>query len=230
MHIKDILLATTAMMALSAPSFAADKETFKSTTKIEKDAKGNYSENTSVSKTGLDGTTNTEDTKLDIKVDANGNSDKSKTVKLITDPKGLGNKHVIVVTDTEKSKDGKVTSTHTKTVDGKNIDGTKDDFKTSSKVQTDTNGNFVEKDITTKTDIDGTKISYEENANVSVDANGNTSKSTTTEHVTDPVGLLNKTVVSTSNVEKVTDGLVKSSQKVVIDGKTVENSSQSVVK
>ena len=226
MNIKSILLTSTAVLAFSASSFAADKETYQATTKIEKDAKGNYSEKNTITKTDLDGTTNSSEKKLDITVDSKGNTDKSKTSERITDPKGLGNKHVVKIIDTEKTKDGQTTTTHTKTVNGKNVEGTKDSYKTSSEVQKDTKGNYAERDITTKTDADGTYVSFEENANVAVDASGDVSKSTTTKQVTDPKGLMNKSTVTTSNTEKTKDGQVSTSQEVTVDGKTVEKTTE----
>ena len=223
---KSILLASTAVFALSATAFAVEKETYQSNTKIEKDYDGNYSEKDTVTKTDAEGTTNSSEKKLSVAVDSNGNTDKSTTTKTITDPKGLGNKHVVTTTDTEKTKDGQVTTTHAKTVNGKNVEGTKDSYKTSSKVQKDSEGNYAEKDITTNTDAEGTTTSFEKNANVAVDANGDTDKSTTTKKVTDPVGLMNKSTVKTSNTEKTKDGMVETSQAVIVDGKTIESKSE----
>ena len=151
----------------------------------------------------------------------------SRTTEVVVDPKGLGNKHVVVTKDTEKTKYGMVDTTHTKTVNGKNVEGTKDNYKSTSKVQRDSEGNYAEKDITTKTDANGTTTSFEKDANVAVDANGDVSKSTTTEKVTDPKGIFNKsTMVKTSNTEKTADGMVETSQAVTVDGKTVESKSE----
>lgn len=222
MNIKSILLTSTAILAFSSAAFAADKESYQSTTKIEKDSSGNYSEKNTITKTDPDGTTNSSEKNLNIEVDSKGNASKSKTSERITDPKGLGNKRVVKIVDTEKTKDGQVTTTHTKTIDGKNVEGTNDSYKTSTTVKTDSKGNYAEKDITTKTDADGTYVSFEENANVSVDSDGDTSKSTTTKKVVDPKGLMNKSTTTTSNTEKVKDGQVSTSQEVTVDGKTVE--------
>ena len=230
MNIKSILLASTAAFALSATAFAADKESYQSTTKIEKDSNGNYSEKDMVTKTDANGATKSSEKKLSNKVDAKGNSDKSKTTEFVTDPKGLGNKRVVTVKDTETTKDGQVSTTHKKTVDGKNVEGTKDSYKTSSTVQKDSKGNYEEKDITVNTDANGTTTSFEKKASVDVNANGDTDKSTTTKKVVDPQGLMNKGSVTTSNTEKVKDGMVKTSQEIKVDGKTVasktENSTQ----
>jgi len=227
MTMKTILLASTACFALSAAaSFAADKETYQSDTKIEKDSAGNYSEKDTVTKTDANGTTNSSKKTLNIAVDAKGNTDKTRTTEISTDPKGLGNKHVVATKDTEQTKYGMVTTTHTKTVNGKNVEGTKDNYKSTSKVQKDSEGNYAEKDITTRTNADGTTISFEKDANIAVDANGDTDKSTTTEKVTDPKGLFNKHTVKTSNTEQTKDGTVRTSQDVTVDGKMVESKSE----
>jgi len=223
---KSILLASVAVVALSATASAADKETYKSTTTIEKSSDGSYSEKDYVTKTDVNGTTTSSEKKLSVEVDAKGNTNKSRTIKNVVDPKGLGNKHVVEISDTEKTKDGQVTTTHKKTVNGKNVEGTKDDYKTSSKVQKDSEGNYIEKDITTKTDPDGTIISFEKNATVAVDSNGDTNKSTTTEKTTDPTGLMNKTTVKTSDTEKTSDGVVTTTQDVKVNGKTVDSQTQ----
>lgn len=222
MNIKSILLISTTILAFSTASFAADKESYQSTTQIDKDSGGNYTEKNTVTKTDIDGTASKSEKILKIEVDSKGNTSKSKISERVTDPKGLGNKHTVKIADTEKTKDGQVTTTHTKTVNGKNVEGTNDSYKTSTTVKTDSKGNYAEKDITTKTDADGTYVSFEENANVVVNADGDTNKSTTTKKVTDPEGLMNKSTVTTSNTEKVKDGVVKSSQEITVDGKTVE--------
>lgn len=223
MAMKHILLASTAIIALSAPAFASDKETYQSTTKIEKGTNGNYSETNTVSKTDIDGTTNSSEKKLVVEVDAKGNTSKTKTSEFVIDPKGLGNKHVVSTKDTENTKDDVVTTSHEKIVNGKNVEGTNDSYKTSSKVREDSKGNYAEKDITTKTQNDGTFVSYEKDANVTVDANGDTDKLTTTKKVIDPKGLNNKSTVKTSNAEKTKDGMTDTSHSITVDGKTVES-------
>jgi len=225
MHMKSILLASTACFALSAAAFAADKETYESDTKIEKDSAGNYNEKDVTTKTDAAGTTTSSKKNLRIEVDAKGNTDKTMTTESVIDPKGLGNKHVVATKDTEKTKYGMVTTTHTKTVNGKNVEGTKDNYKSTSKIQKDSEGNYAEKDITTKTDANGT-TSFEKDANVAVDASGDTDKSTTTKKVTDPKGLFNKSTVKTSNTEKTKEGMVETSQAVTVDGKTVESKTE----
>ena len=226
MTIKSILLLSTAAFALSTPAFAANKETYKTETKIEKDTAGNYSEKTKTSKTETDGTTYMSEKDLSIKADAKGNTDKSTTTKTVADPKGMGNKHIVTTEDTEKTKDGEVTTTHGKTVNGKTVEVTKDNYKSESKVQKDYKGNFEQKDITTKTDEYGTTVSYEKKASTSVDASGNTEKSTSTKEVIDPAGLGNKTTVTDSKSKEVKDGVVTTSHETKVDGKTVDSKTE----
>jgi hypothetical protein len=223
MNMRTILLASTALFALSAPAFAVDKETYETTTKIEKDSAGNYNEKETVTKTDADKTTTSTEKSLIVEVDSNGNIDKSKTVEITSDPKGLGNKHVVMIKDTEKTKDGKVISSHEKTVDGKNVEGTTDKYKSTSEVKRDSKGNYAERDITTKTDSNGTITSFEKDAKVDVDVNGDTNKSTTTKKVTDPKGLMNKDTVKTSATEKVKDGVIRTSEEVKVNGQTISS-------
>src|SRR5665213_2550566 len=132
MNMKSILLASTAIIALSAGAFGADKESYQSSTKNERDSSGNYNEKDTVTRTGADGTTNSAEKNLNVAVDSDGNTDKSTTTERVSDSKGFGNKHVVMTSDTEKTKDGQVTTTHARTVDGKNMEGTTDHYKTTS--------------------------------------------------------------------------------------------------
>jgi hypothetical protein len=104
----------------------------------------------------------------------------------------------------------------------------KETYETDVKIEKDANGNYNEKDKTIKTDATGTTTSYEKDAKVSVDTDGNTNKSTTTKSVTDPKGLFNKTTVTTSNTEKVKDGVAQTGQDVKVNGKTVESTAQTI--
>jgi len=225
MNMHAIILASTAILALSASAFAVDKETYQSNTQIEKYSDGDYTEKDTVVKTEVDGTTNSSENNLRIAVDANGNIDKSRTTETVHAPKDPGSKHITLTVDTETTKDGQVTTTHQRTIDGKNVEGTTDHYTTSSKIQQDSKGNYAEKDITTKIDPDGTLVSFERNADVTVAANGDVNKTITTKKVTDPPGLGKKTTVNTSNTEKTENGMVESSQAVIVNGKTVERKS-----
>jgi len=130
MTMKSILLASIACFALSAAAIAADKETYESDIKIDKDSAGNYSEKDTVTKTDANGTTNSSKKTLNIAVDAKGNTDKTRTTETVVDPKGLGNKHVVATKDTEKTKsDGTVKTTHKKVVNGKTVEDTSETTK-----------------------------------------------------------------------------------------------------
>jgi hypothetical protein len=125
-----ILLATVAILALNAPAFSADKETYESKTKVEKDAKGNYEEKSQTEKTDAAGTTTSAEKKVDVKVDGSGNVSKTVKTEASTDPKGLMNKETVKTTDTAKTKtDGTVATTHKKVVDGKTVENTSETTK-----------------------------------------------------------------------------------------------------
>jgi hypothetical protein len=118
-----MLLASVAAIALGAPAFAAEKETFKSETKVEKDAKGNYEAKSSATKTDTAGTTTAVEKKVDVDVDKDGSKETTVKTTESTDPKGLGNKTKTVTKDTEEVKaDGTVEAEHKKTVDGKTVE------------------------------------------------------------------------------------------------------------
>lgn len=120
---KSILLASVAAIALTAPAFAADKETYKSETKVEKDSKGNYDAKSETSKTDTAGTTTSVEKKVDVDVDGAGNVEKTVKTEETTDPKGLMNKTKVKTKDTTTThSDGTVDSSHKKTVNGKTVE------------------------------------------------------------------------------------------------------------
>lgn len=157
-----------------------------------------------------------------VEVDSKGNTTRTMTTKSVSDPKGLGNKHVVSTKETEKKEGDKTTSTYTKTVDGKSPQGATDKYKNTSTVQKDGKGNYVGKNVITKTDDKGTTTQFEKNATVDIHDNGDTDKLTTTKTVTDPEGLFNKKTVTTSNSEKEKDEMIQSTKEVIVDGKVVE--------
>lgn len=118
-----VLLASAASVAFVAPVFAADKETFKSETKIEKDSKGNYNSKSSTSTTDAAGTTSSMEKKVSVDVDSDGSREKTVKTEETTDPKGLMNKTTTKIKDTEKTdKNGNVETSHKKTVNGKTVE------------------------------------------------------------------------------------------------------------
>ncbi len=223
MKITKLLLLSTAAIVLSGHAFAVEKETYESNTKIEKDSTGNYSEKYSATKKDADGTTTASVRELKIDADEKGNKEKMLTTKKTIDPKGLGNKHIESTKDTLSSKDGKVSVSHEKIVNGKTVEGSHDNYKNESSSESDAKGNFVQKDITTNTDSNGTVTQFEKRSNIDVDANGDASKVVTTKEVTDPKGLNNMRTTTTTNSESAQDGKFSSGHEVKVDGKTIES-------
>ena len=116
------LLATTAVIAISAPSFAADMKTgVKSESTIERDDDGSYVKKTTASKTDANGTDTSAETKVDMDVDSDGDATKTTTTKETSDPKGLWNKDTVKTKTTEKLRDGKLTVEHEKSVNGDTV-------------------------------------------------------------------------------------------------------------
>lgn len=120
------LLATTAAIALAAPSFAADVKTgVKSEATIDRDDDGSYVKNTSAEKTDATGTKTTAETEVDFDHDDDGDSTKTTTTKETRDPKGLFNRDTVKTETTEKLRDGKLTVEHEKTVNGDTVEDKK---------------------------------------------------------------------------------------------------------
>ncbi len=225
MQLRTLLLATAALLVQTSAGYAAE-EKYESTTTVEKDNDGNYQRKDVTTKTDVAGNTESLEKKVDVGVDNNGNYKKTVKTKSVSDPKGLLNKHVVEITDSHKIKDGKVESTHEKKVDGKNVLGEKDKYKTDTKVSEDANGNYDEKTTVTNTDPNGTKITYEKKAVVDVKADGSIDKSTTTKEIKDPKGMLNKKTVATANTQTIENGIVTSGQEISVDGKVVDSQKQ----
>jgi hypothetical protein len=118
------LLATAAIIGLTAPAFAADdKTTTETSTKVTQDASGNYEKKaTEETKSPTETTKNEEKTKT--KVDSAGNADTTTTSEQVTDPNGLFNKTKTTTKDEVKHKDGKTTHKHKKKVNGKTVENT----------------------------------------------------------------------------------------------------------
>jgi len=115
-----LLLAPVAALLISAPAFAAD-ESMKSESSIEKDSNGNYSEKDKTVSKDASGKTTDEKT-VDNDVDSSGNIDKTVKTKHVHS-KGLFHTDRKVTTeDTEKSRNGKMTMTHEKDVNGETVE------------------------------------------------------------------------------------------------------------
>lgn len=99
-------------------------------------------------------------------------------------------------------------------------------YEATTKIKKDSDGNYSQKDSVSKTDAAGTTTNFDKKASVDVDSNGDVEKSTTTKKSVDPKGLFNKKTVKTSNKESSKNGIVKSSQKVTVNGTTVKDESE----
>jgi hypothetical protein len=121
MNKTTLLLASVAALALTTPTFAADKDTYNSQTKVESDANGNYKESDKTEKTDASGT-HIQEKKVDVDTDGKGNTDKSVTTKKVH-KKGWFKKHSVKTKDTENTKsDGTVSTTHKKVVNGTTVE------------------------------------------------------------------------------------------------------------
>lgn len=120
------LLTMASALAIAHPSFANDKETVKSETKVEQDASGNYERKSSTERTDANSTTTQQDSKVKVDVDNDGSVKKTVESETSVDPKGLMNKSSVKTTDTVEQKDGETTVKHKKKVDGKTVEETEE--------------------------------------------------------------------------------------------------------
>lgn len=105
----------------------------------------------------------------------------------------------------------------------------KETYESKTKIESDAKGNYDEKSKVEKTDSAGTETAVEKKVDVDVDAKGNVDKSVKTVETTDPKGLFNKTKVKTTDTKKTqSDGSVKVTHKKVVNGDTVEKTSETV--
>ena len=104
----------------------------------------------------------------------------------------------------------------------------KQSYEAKTKIEKDSDGNYSEKTKAEKTDVEGTTTSSEKNVSVDVDSNGAVDKTIKTETTTDPKGLMNKQTTKTKDTTKVNaDGSVDAAHKKVVNGKTVESTTES---
>lgn len=125
---KTALLAAAAIIALTAPAFAADATLgadVKTNTKVEtstnQKADGGYEEKRNVTTESKDaaGTATTESSKAKVEVDEHGNAVKQVDTKSTVDPKGLMNQESTKTSYKEELKDGKKKIHKVKKVNGK---------------------------------------------------------------------------------------------------------------
>ena len=120
MKLTTLLATTAAVMTFAGVAVAADKTSVKAETTLEQNKNGGYDKDTTVEKSTPSGSVKDEsETKL--KVDDNGDSEKTTTNKHVNDPKGLMNKHTSKDTTKVKTKNGTTTTEHTKKVDGNTV-------------------------------------------------------------------------------------------------------------
>lgn len=100
-------------------------------------------------------------------------------------------------------------------------------FESNMKIENDADGNFIQREKTTRVDAKGTSTITEKKLLVKVDKDGNTRKSTTTKQVVDPKGLGNRHVTKTIDSEETKKGETISNHVKMVNGKTVEGSQES---
>lgn len=118
------LLTTVAAFTLStAAAFAADKTSYETKTSVERDAKGNYNEQSKSERTNAAGTTTTNREKVEVDVNASGDVDNTLSRETTVDPRGLLNKRTTKITNTQDVKhDGSSRNTHRKIVNGTTVE------------------------------------------------------------------------------------------------------------
>ena len=118
-----LLLTSVAALTISGAAFATDKTSYETNTTVDRDAKGNYNEESKTKKTNAAGTTTTTKEKVEVDVHDNGDVDNTVKSEKTTDPRGLMNKHSTKTTDTQDVKhDGSSKNTHKKVVDGNTVE------------------------------------------------------------------------------------------------------------
>lgn len=95
-------------------------------------------------------------------------------------------------------------------------------MKTETTVDANKDGSYDKTTKASKKTPSG-KVSSETESKLDVDSKGDTTKTTTTEDVNDPKGLMNKHKTKTETKEKTKDGMTKVEHMKKVDGKTVED-------
>ena len=103
------------------------------------------------------------------------------------------------------------------------------DVKAETTLDHSKNGGYDKTTTLSKSTPSGT-VSDESETKLKVKDNGDSEKTTTSKHVNDPKGLLNKHTDKTTTKEKTTDGSTTVERTHKVDGKTVSNSSTEVTK
>lgn len=133
------LLATTAVIGLTAPAFAADVSSDNKVKFEAKDNGGYESESVSKSVTAR-GTVKTTDKSVDMDIDSDGKASKTVKTKTVSDPDGLMNRsEKDVKVEIEDKANGGVEKTEVS--HETNADGTNIKSETDTDVDVDSDGN-----------------------------------------------------------------------------------------
>jgi hypothetical protein len=99
----------------------------------------------------------------------------------------------------------------------------KTSYESKTSVDSDSKGNYNEESKTKKTNSAGS-MTHKEKVRVDVHSNGDVENTVRTENISDPKGLMNKRSTKVTDTQDVKhDGSSKNTHKKVVDGKTVEN-------
>ena len=103
-------------------------------------------------------------------------------------------------------------------------DDVKSEVQTKTTVEKDADGNYQRKTTRSaeSTDSAGTTTKSETKIEAESDSDGDVSRTVTTETSNDPKGLMNKTKTKTTDSVKYEDGKVESKHQKKVNGKTVE--------
>ena len=123
MKYRMMTLAALAGISLCSGAFAAD-ETYESKTKVSQDKDGSYKKESKETMDDAHGSSSATQTDK-MNVDSKGNTERTVETQSKDDPKGLFNTNKVKTKDVVKSKDGKTTTEHKKTVNGDTVEHTK---------------------------------------------------------------------------------------------------------
>ena len=176
----------------AAPVHAADTGSFSSQTQTKGDAAGNLDSKTTEKATDEAGTTQASTSKKNVDVDANGDTEVSKSSETTTDPVGLGNKSSVKTSeDTTVKSNGNSDSKATS--DSVSASGTADDAVSQKTVKVDANGHktvkvvhkkshdpkgLMNKTTETTTDTSEQKANGQTETTHETDVNGNATEKT----------------------------------------------------
>jgi hypothetical protein len=141
--LRIIGLPLAALCLLAATPAGAADTSYSSETKVTGDSAGNYDSKTKTESTDTTGTTKTQVSKENVDVEADGDTEVTKTDKTMIDPQGLGNKSAVESKVTTKAKvDGDLDS---KSVTKSSTANATDEAVMEKKVRVDSKGNRMSK-------------------------------------------------------------------------------------